>query len=119
MRWSEQAAEEAGLTPALHQLLLVVRGHGGKRGPTIGEAARELGIRHHSAVELAQRAEAAGLLLRERDLVDHRLIRLKLTSVGRARLESLTRAHLPRIRGLAAVLDRVIEGGDQGDDFAT
>ena len=27
LRWSEQAADEAGLTPALHQLLLVVRGH--------------------------------------------------------------------------------------------
>ena len=27
LRWSEQQAEEAGLTPAQHQLLLAVRGH--------------------------------------------------------------------------------------------
>ena len=27
LRWSEQAAQDAGLTPSLHQLLLVMRGH--------------------------------------------------------------------------------------------
>ncbi len=27
MRWSEEAARDAGLTPSLHQLLLVIRGH--------------------------------------------------------------------------------------------
>jgi DNA-binding MarR family transcriptional regulator len=106
-RWSEETARAAGLTPALHQLLLVVRGHPSKQGPTIGDAANALHIRHHSAVELAQRADASGLVERTRDTTDHRQLHLKLTAAGRARLEALTRQHLPRIRALADVLDGV------------
>lgn len=114
LRWSERSAHDGGLTPSLHQLLLVVRGHRAPNGPTIGHAAEELHIRHHSAVELAQRAEAAGLLTRERDPDDHRQIHLRLTDHGRTRLEALTRRHLPRIEALASVLERVLQG-DRSD----
>jgi DNA-binding MarR family transcriptional regulator len=108
LRWSEQAAHAAELTPSLHQLLLVVRGH---PAPTIGQAAQELHIRHHSAVELAQRAETIGLLHRTRDPEDHRQMHLELTDHGRAQLESLTREHLARIEALADVLQLVIHPG--------
>ena len=108
LRWSEQAAHDAGLTPSLHQLLLVVRGHPSRRGPTIGQAAEELHIRHHSAVELAQRAEAAGLLQRVRDEHDHRRVYLEPSARGRERLELLTSEHLPRIQALAAALELVV-----------
>ncbi len=87
LRWSEQAAEKAGLTPSLHQLLLVLRAHPTPPGPTIGQAAEELHIRHHSAVELAQRAQSAGLICRDRDNLDHRRVHLALTSRGREQLE--------------------------------
>lgn len=106
-RWSEESARAAGLTPALHQLLLVVRGHASEQGPTISDAADALHTRHHSAVELAQRAETAGLIERARDTTDHRHLHLKLTAAGQAQLETLTRQHLPRIRALAHVLDDV------------
>jgi DNA-binding MarR family transcriptional regulator len=108
LRWSEQTAHNAGLTPSLHQLLLVIRGHPAPHGPTIGQAAEELHIRHHSTVELAQRAETAGLLQRERDPTDHRQVHLTLTDHGRAQLESLTREHLTRIKALADILQLVI-----------
>lgn len=108
LRWSEQAAHDAGLTPSLHQLLLVVRGHPGPNGPTIGQAAEQLHIRHHSAVELAQRAETAGLLRRRRDPDDHRQVHLTLTDHARRQLESLTREHLTHIHALADILQRVI-----------
>ena len=108
LRWSEQAAEKAGLTPSLHQLLLVLRAHPTPPGPTIGQAAEELHIRHHSAVELAQRAQSAGLICRDRDNLDHRRVHLALTSRGREQLEGLTRAHLPRIANLADVLENVV-----------
>lgn len=108
LRWSEQAAQNADLTPSLHQLLLVLRGHPVAPGPTIGQAAEELHIRHHSAVELAQRAESAGLICRVRDAVDHRRVHLALTDKGRAQLESLTREHLPRIQALAQTLEGVV-----------
>jgi DNA-binding MarR family transcriptional regulator len=111
LRWSEETAHKAGLTPSLHQLLLVLRGHPDAPGPTIGEAAEELHIRHHSAVELAQRAESAGLICRDRDAADHRRVHLELTDRGRAQLESLTREHLPRIQTLAQSLERVVHLG--------
>ncbi|HEY5343294.1 MAG TPA: MarR family transcriptional regulator [Solirubrobacteraceae bacterium] len=108
LRWSEQAANDVGLTPSLHQLLLVIRGHPAIPGPAIGQAAKELHIRHHSAVELAQRAETAGLIRRARDTVDHRRVHLELTARGREQLEVLTREHLTRIQTLAHTLERVL-----------
>jgi DNA-binding MarR family transcriptional regulator len=105
---SEDAAHDAGVTPALHQLLLVVRGHSSAEGPTIGEVAEMLHIRHHSVVELAQRAEAAGLVVRVRDEQDMRRLRLRLTNQGHLNLDALTRQHLPRIEALAQALDAVM-----------
>ncbi len=108
LRWSEQTAQNAGLTPSLHQLLLVLRGYPAAPGPTIGQAAEELHIRHHSAVELARRAERTGLIRRRRDTVDHRRVHLELTELGREQLEQLTREHLARIQTLAHTLERVL-----------
>jgi DNA-binding MarR family transcriptional regulator len=113
LRWSEQTAQSAGLTPSLHQLLLVIRGHPIAPGPTIGQAAEELHIRHHSVVELAQRAELAGLIGRDRDPADHRRVHLELTDRGRAQLEALTREHLARIQTLAETLERVLQPEDR------
>ncbi len=58
----------------------------------------------------AQRAESAGLVCRERDQPDQRRIHLELTDHERQQLESLTRAHLPRIKALAGILDHVLQG---------
>jgi DNA-binding MarR family transcriptional regulator len=100
LRWSEEQAEAAGLTPAQHQLLLIVKGHPDPGGPTIGEVAEYLALRHHSAVELADRAEKAGYVVRNRDRDDHRVIRLRLTPKGEALIRRLSRAHLDELRKL-------------------
>ena len=97
LRWSEQQAEEAGLTPAQHQLLLAIRGHTDRRGPTVGEVADYLLLRHHSAVGLVDRADAAGLVERVRDPEDHRVVRLQLTAAGSKRLEALSSSHLEEL----------------------
>jgi DNA-binding MarR family transcriptional regulator len=117
LRWSENAAHNAGVTPSLHQLLLVIRGHPAPEGPTISQAAELLHIRHHSAVEITQRAEEADLIERTRAPTDHRQVHLKLTGHGHTQLETLTREHLPRIRALADTLERVTHP-DSGHDHA-
>ncbi|HEY6474787.1 MAG TPA: MarR family winged helix-turn-helix transcriptional regulator [Acidimicrobiales bacterium] len=104
LRWSEQQAETAGVTPAQHQLLLAIRGHADKRGPTIGEVADYLLLRHHSAVGLIDRADDAGLVERVRDPDDHRLVRLKLTNAGSKRLEALSSQHLEELKRLGLKL---------------
>jgi DNA-binding MarR family transcriptional regulator len=106
LRHSEEAAQAAGLTPALHQLLLAIRG-AGRQEPTISTVAEALQVRHHTAVELVQRAERDGLVRRRRDAEDQRQVRLRLTARGRRQLEQLTRAHLPLIRALAQRLNAV------------
>ncbi len=100
-RWSEQQAKAAGLTPAQHQLLLAIRGHGDPRGPTVGEVADYLLLLHHSTVELVDRADKAGLLTRHRDPGDHRVVRLQLTEAGAERLEALSTLHLEELERLA------------------
>lgn len=97
-RWSEAEASSAGLTPAQHQLLLAVRGHDGD--PTIGDVAEHLMLRHHSAVELVDRAERAGLLRRRIDPDDRRVVHLELTADGEARLAALSATHLDELRRL-------------------
>src|SRR5919201_1005556 len=82
LRWSEQQARAAGITPAHHQLMLAIRGHGGGRGPTIGDVAGYLLLRHHSAVGLIDRAEAAGLVHRSQDPENLSTVRLHLTEKG-------------------------------------
>lgn len=101
-RWSAEQAQAAGLTPMQHQLLLAIRGHPDRRGPTIGEVADYLLLRHHSAGELTQRAEMAGLVDRVRDSNDHRVIRLQLTDAGTQSLECLTPMHLEELQRLTA-----------------
>ncbi|TDD66008.1 MarR family transcriptional regulator [Actinomadura darangshiensis] len=107
LRWSEQEVRAAGLTPAQHQLLLAVRGHGAGRPPTIGELADYLLLRHHSTVELINRAENAGLVGRERDPADNRVMRVRLTPAADRVLAELTRVHLAELRSLAPILDRL------------
>ena len=109
-RWSEQQAEAAGLTSAQHQLLLAVRGHPDRRGPTIGEIAEYLMLRHHSAVELIDRAEAAGLVRRTSDATDRRVVRLLPTPHGKTVLRRLTRAHLAELARVAPAFEQLWEG---------
>lgn len=110
LRWSEQQSEAAGLTPAQHQLLLAIRGHSDPRGPTIGEVADYLLLRHHSAVGLIDRADAAGLVERVRDPDDHRLVRLQLTAPGKKRLDALSAQHFEELERLARNLPKAWRG---------
>ncbi len=104
LRWSEQQAEGVGLTPAQHQLLLAIRGHTDRHGPTVGEVADYLLLRHHSTVGLVDRADAAGLVKRVRDPKDHRVVRLQLTEAGTKRLEALSELHLEELGRLSQKL---------------
>jgi DNA-binding MarR family transcriptional regulator len=100
LHWSEEQSRAEGLTPSQHQLLLAVKGHRGADGPTIGEIADYLALRHHSAVGLIDRAERSGLVERKRDPDDHRIIRLLLTAAGDHLIRRLSTTHLEELRRL-------------------
>ena len=103
--WSEDQARAAGLTPAQHQLLVAIKGHPGDLAPAVGDLADYLLLRHHSTVELLDRAEAAGLVRRLPDTEDARVVRVMLTVKGDRLVTELTRSHLFELYKLAAVLD--------------
>ncbi|HUK70485.1 MAG TPA: MarR family winged helix-turn-helix transcriptional regulator [Streptosporangiaceae bacterium] len=106
--WSQTKARAAGLTPAQHQLLLAIKGHRGANGPTVGDLAGYLLLRHHSTVELVGRAEKAGLVERWYDDHDGRLTRVRLSTDGEACLARLAPAHLDELRNLVPVLDQLV-----------
>jgi DNA-binding MarR family transcriptional regulator len=98
LRFSEDEARRAGLTPNQHQLLLAVRGFAGDRPPAAGDLADRLPLKVHSVVELVDRAEQAGLIKRETDPADARRQLIRLTARGRSALEALTTAHRAELR---------------------
>jgi DNA-binding MarR family transcriptional regulator len=104
LRWSEEQARAAGLTPAKHQLLLSVRGHPDPLGPTVGEIADYLVLRHHSAVGLIDRAVADGLVKRNRARGTRTVVRITLTPVGIEKLDGLSEAHLEELAHLAPTM---------------
>jgi DNA-binding MarR family transcriptional regulator len=99
LSFSEQAAADEGLMPQQHQALLVIRGR--EAGTTtIGVLADRLCVKHHTAVGLVQRLEAAGLVNKQPSAYDRRVIVLQLTAEGSARLERLTQAHRAELKDL-------------------
>lgn len=108
--WSESQAREAGVTQVQHQLLVAVKGHPGDRPPSVGDIADYLLLRHHSAVELIDRAEMAGLVRRRIDPEDARVVRVELTRKGDTLVTQLTQAHLAKLHDLASSLNELVVG---------
>ena len=120
-RWSEDEAAAVGLTHIQHQLLLAIKGHEDPRGPTIGDAAEYLLVRHHSVVELVNRTEVLGFVERHQDETDGRVIRLHLTALGETSIAALTELHVRELKALTPLLalvtasQRAGSGSSDGD----
>ncbi len=110
-RWSEEQAKAVGLTHMQHQLLLAVKGFEGDHPPAIGDVAESLLLRHHSTVELVNRAQAGGFIERHRDTEDGRVVRLTLTAAGEECLQRLTALHIAELGQLAPLLAHLVSGG--------
>jgi DNA-binding MarR family transcriptional regulator len=108
LTFSESAARAAGVEPQQHQLLLAIRGLPSDRLANVKALAERLQIRHHSAVELIQRADAAGLVTRVADRDDGRRVTLRLTRHGAAVLERLSRQHRSELATAGKALVRAM-----------
>jgi len=109
LRWSEDQAGAAGLTPAQHQLLVAIKGHRGPEAPAIRDLADYLLLQRHSAVGLVDRAEVAGMVRRQQDENDARVVRVHLTDRGERLVTELTTAHLAELYNLAKSLNSLLE----------
>ena len=115
LHFSETTARQHGIEPQQHQLLLAVQGLPEGASPTIGELAARLFIQHHSAVELVDRLEKAGTVVRRSGLYDKREVWVRLTPSGRALLRRLALAHRTELErsgpALARALDSLLHHG--------
>jgi DNA-binding MarR family transcriptional regulator len=106
LRFSEDQARAAGITPQQHMLLLVVRGHASYPDVTIGDVAERMQVRHHSASRLVERGVQRGLLERRVDSVDRRKALVSLTAEGLRMLRDITEANKRELRSLEDALFR-------------
>ena len=97
LRFSEKAARQFGVTPQQHQLMLGIAGYSGHGTASISELAEFLQERHHSAQELIERAAQKGLVSREHDSADRRIVRVSLTTLGKETLSKLSTLHKEEI----------------------
>jgi DNA-binding MarR family transcriptional regulator len=109
LRFSENAAEELGITPQQHQVLLDIMGFPSREKITIGELAERLQIQHHSAVGLVDRLAAENLIERTPALDDRRQVYVTVTSHGRSVLKRLSKAHRKELGLLAPQLRLLLE----------
>lgn len=110
LAFSEAAAQDQGLTPQQHQALLGIKGFVHAQPATVGDIARFLLIRHHSAVELLNRMAKVGLISKVADPEDARRVHLKLTGKGEQKLRALSRRNLEELRRAASpALSRLLK----------
>ena len=110
LRFSENAARQAGIEPQQHQLLLAVRGLPVDLKPTIGVLAERMQLQHHSAVELIDRLVERGFLCRLRATDDRRQVFVKLTHDGEEFLEKLSLHHLQELQSAGPKFVRILQG---------
>jgi DNA-binding MarR family transcriptional regulator len=106
--FSEDAAEQAGLTAQQHQALLAIKGFGRDRPLTTGDLAERLGIRHHSAVGLIDRLLSKALVKRQSGSEDRRQVLLTLTPKAESLLAKLSAAHRDELERLAPLLQTLL-----------
>src|SRR5579859_2891144 len=91
------------MTPEQYWLLRLLR----RRGTlSIGELAEALGVTGSSITTACKRLEKVGLVRRERQLDDERMVRVMLTEQGNEQIESWQQRRRAFLQGLLAPLDQ-------------
>ena len=104
LHFSEEAATRVGLTPQQHQLLLQIAGAPKGTVTAVGYLAERLALRNHSVVELGNRCEEAGLIVRTSDPENRRHVVLKMTAEGNRLLRKLSSDHARELNELGPQL---------------
>jgi DNA-binding MarR family transcriptional regulator len=104
LRFSEEIVRRHGLTPQQYQLLLALKGFPGREWATMKELADRLQLRHHSVVQLVDRAQKQDLVQRAPHPPDARAVQVQLTAHGQLILMRLSALHRDELRRMDATL---------------
>ncbi|CCE10106.1 Transcriptional regulator, MarR family [Bradyrhizobium sp. STM 3843] len=107
--FSESAARKERLTPQQHQALLSIKGFSKDKPVSVGELAKLLLIRHHTAVELVDRMSRLGLIVRLADPDDRRRSLVRLTAEGERRLRKLSKIHFEELSAVGDALTEMLQ----------
>lgn len=102
-RFSENAAQQAGITPHQYLLLLHLKGFPGRDWATVGELAERLQVRHHGVVSLVSRAEKLKLVARKNSSLDRRQVEVHLLARGEQFLRTLAARHQAELETLEKI----------------
>ncbi|MBC5782100.1 MarR family transcriptional regulator [Ramlibacter sp. USB13] len=105
LRFGEDAAKAAGVTAVQYHLMLHTQGFPGRDWASIGELAERLQTAPHGVVALVTRGEEAGLVRRQPNEQDGRLVEVHLTAKGRRLVGALAAQHRAQLGALAAVIE--------------
>ena len=103
LSFSARAAKAVGLTPQQHQALLAIRGFGAD-GLAVGELAKRLLLRPHSASEIVDRLQRVGLIRRASLNQDRRQVRVVLTEQAETKLAHLSQIHRDELHRIGPLL---------------
>jgi len=106
LQFSDQNAKDAGLEPKQYQLLLAIKGLSKDKQASVGVLAEQLHIRHHSTVELINRAEAKRLVERNRS---GNYVVVRLTPTGERILARAVQTRLKELRMAAPILVKALQ----------
>ena len=108
LRFSEEAAERVGLLTQHYQAMLILRACPEGLTITINDLARQLLIKHNSAVGLVDRLVKEGLVRRTVSATDRRKVELQLSARGRQVLAKLAATHRSELERIGPELKRLI-----------
>ena len=91
LAFSELEANRSGLSAQQYQALMAIRGFSTHEPVSIGDLARYMLIRHHTAVELVDRMVKLKIISRRTDPSDGRRVLLELTREGSAACGAFTK----------------------------
>ncbi|HLQ29091.1 MAG TPA: MarR family transcriptional regulator [Ktedonobacteraceae bacterium] len=103
IRRASHPVHRAEMTQEQYWLLLLLRRRGAL---TIGELAEVLGVTGSSVTTACKRLEKAGLVTRERQSDDERMVRVVLTEQGSTRVESWQQQRRALLAHLLAPLNQ-------------
>jgi DNA-binding MarR family transcriptional regulator len=105
LRFGEEASRAAGVTAVQYHLMLHTQGFPDRDWASIGELAERLQTQPHGVVALVSRCEEAGLVRRQANDRDGRLVEVHLTAKGRRLIGVLAAQHHAQLASLAAVIE--------------
>jgi len=94
------------LTSQHYQAMLILRGWPDGQPISINELAKQLMVKHNSAVGLVDRLASNDLVIREQSTVDRRKVELRLSARGRRVLTRLAAMHRGELRRIGPIMER-------------